>query len=107
MKKLFLNKMHFFHPYHLIQRSFAKDDQFDEGELRPDLIDLLFELPISIRDKVEDSGLLAIVEKWSKKRNHSRFVPAPQSDAPRSDGPRVDLAQFLAKTAEQFSDKLF
>ena len=54
--------------------SFAKDDQFDEGELRPDLIDLLFELPISIRDKVEDSGLLAIVEKWSKKRNHSRFV---------------------------------
>ena len=55
--------------------SFAKDDQFDEGELRPDLIDLLFELPISIRDKVEDSGLLAIVEKWSKKRNHSRFVP--------------------------------
>ena len=54
--------------------SFAKDDQFDEGELRPDLIDLLFELPISIRDKVEDSGLLAIVEKWSKKRNHSRYV---------------------------------
>ena len=58
--------------------SFAKDDQFDEGELRPDLIDLLFELPISIRDKVEDSGLLAIVEKWSKKRNHSRFVPNHQ-----------------------------
>jgi len=42
------------------------------------LIDLLFELPISIRDKVEDSGLLAIVEKWSKKRNHSSSKKAKE-----------------------------
>ena len=49
--------------------SFAKDDQFDEGELKPELIDLLYALPITTRDKVEDSGLLAIVDKWSKRRS--------------------------------------
>ena len=78
--------------------SFAKDDQFDEGELRPDLIDLLFELPISIRDKVEDSGLLAIVEKWSKKRNHSRYVP--NHLGPTVHGPwwTVQLTLFLTKS---------
>ena len=52
--------------------SFAKDDQFDEGELRPDLLDVLEILPISTRDKVEDSGLLTIVEKWAKKRGDPR-----------------------------------
>ena len=51
--------------------SFAKDDQFDEGELKPELIDLLYVLPITTRDKVEDSGLLAIVDKWSKRRSDS------------------------------------
>lgn len=80
--------------------SFAKDDQFDEGELRPDLIDLLFELPISIRDKVEDSGLLAIVEKWSKKRNHSRFVPnhLEHMDRPWT----VHRVRYLAKWRKDF-----
>ena len=80
--------------------SFAKDDQFDEGELRPDLIDLLFELPISIRDKVEDSGLLAIVEKWSKKRNHSRFVPnhLEPTDRPWT----VHRVRYLAKSRKDF-----
>ena len=80
--------------------SFAKDDQFDEGELRPDLIDLLFELPISIRDKVEDSGLLAIVEKWSKKRNHSRYVP--NDLGPTVHRWTVQLTLFLTKSRMGF-----
>ena len=36
-----------------ILETFAREDQFDDGELRHDLVDLLYILPVTVRDKAE------------------------------------------------------
>ena len=58
-----------------ILEAYAREDQFgSEEQLRSDLISTFDALPITVRDKVEDSGLLRHVERMAKKRNDEWFV---------------------------------
>lgn len=62
-----------------ILEAYAREDQLGtEEQLRTDLINLLYVLPITVRDKVEDSGLLRQVEKWAKKRNDPSSTKAAE-----------------------------